>query len=119
MSLIFNKLISMAKNKTKLYIDYFYSEPGRITSLGRLIFQIGSFLLIAGAIGRVATGTINILPTLARQAETSKTLADIYPSLPLWWVPETWFGAAAAGLLIVGGICLNIRGKQVDRLLKM
>src|SRR5213592_1873858 len=98
---------------------YYYSEPGRITGLGRFVVQCGSFLLMAGAIGRVATGAINILPTLARQTETSKMLVDIYPSVPLWWVPETWFGAICSIFLIVGGICLNAHGKRVDRLLKM
>lgn len=99
--------------------DYFYSEPGRITGLGRFIVQFGLFLLLAGALGRVATGAINIIPTLARQAATSKTLADIYPSLPLWWVPETWFGLLGSLFLIVGGLFIHAHGKQVDRLLKM
>lgn len=99
--------------------EYFYSEPGRITGLGRLIFQLGAFLLFVGAIGQVATTTINILPTIAKQPETTKMLADVYPSLPLWWVPEAWYSAIACVLLIVGGLCLNVHGKQVDRLLKM
>lgn len=99
--------------------EYFYSEPGRITKFGQLNFQVGAFLLIAGALGQVATTAINILPTIAKQSEHTKMLVDMYPSLPLWWVPETGFGAVASMLLTLIGICLNIHGKHVDRLLKM
>lgn len=99
--------------------EYFYSEPGRITGFARLIFQLGAFLLFAGALGQVATTAINILPTIAKQPETTKMLADIYPSLPLWWVPETWFSAIGCVFLIIGGLCLHVHGKQTDRLLRM
>jgi hypothetical protein len=98
--------------------EFFYSEPGRITGLGRLLVQFGAFLLLSGAFGRLATGTINILPTLAKQPETTKTLADIYPELPLWWVPESLLGAVASGLVLVAGICIALHGKNIDRLLK-
>lgn len=98
--------------------EYFYTEPGRITAPGRLLVQLGALLLLAGAIGRVATGAINILPTLARQPETTKTFADIYPTWPLWWVPESLLGAAATVLLIVAGIGIALYGKSVDRMLK-
>ena len=98
--------------------DYFYSEPGRISGIGRLIFQLGAFLLVAGAIGRVATSAINILPTVSKQLQTSKALADIYPTLPLWWVPESWIGLTMSVLLMVSGICLASYGKDVDRILK-
>lgn len=96
--------------------EYFYSEPGRITGHGRLICQLGAFLLVVGAIGRVVTTAINISPTIAKQPETTKMLAEVYPALPLWWVPETWYSAIACILLIVGGLCLNAHGKQVERM---
>jgi hypothetical protein len=99
--------------------DYFYSELGRITGLGLLIVRVGSALLLAGLIGHFMTTAINIVPTLAHQAESGKTLADIFPTWPLWWVPETWISAIALVLLIAGGLCLVAHGKQVDRLLKM
>jgi hypothetical protein len=98
--------------------NYCYSKPGRITGLGRALVLFGAFLLLGGAIGRVATGAINILPTLVKQPETEKNLADLYPTWPLWWVPESWLGVVAVAVLIVVGICIALHGDRVDRMLK-
>lgn len=98
--------------------DYFYSEPDRITPYGRLLTLVGAFLLVAGALGRVATGAINILPTLARQPETNKTLSDIYPTLPVWWIPESFTGGAFCIFMIALGLCIFLHGKTIDRFLK-
>lgn len=64
--------------------NYFYSEPGRITPHEKALVLVAAFLLLLGAIGRVATLATNILPTLAQQPETNKNLAKIYPALPVW-----------------------------------
>lgn len=98
--------------------DYFYSEPGRITGPGKLLVLFGCFLLVMGAIGRLATGAINTLPTLAQQNGTTKTLADIYPTLPLWWVPESMIGGASSMLAIAIGAYVFLHGATVDRQLK-
>jgi hypothetical protein len=98
--------------------EYFYSEPGRITPYGTFLTLIGAFLLLAGAIGRVATGTINVLPTLAQQPETNKTLSDIYPTLPVWWVPESLVGGAFGVIIVALGFYIFYHGKAIDRVLK-
>jgi hypothetical protein len=95
--------------------DYFYSEPGRITGPGKLLVLLGCFLLLVGAIGRLATGAINMLPTLAQQNQTTKALADIYPTLPVWWVPESMVGAALSLLAIAVGAYVFLHGKTIDR----
>lgn len=97
--------------------DYFYSEPGRITGLGKLLVLSGCLLLVIGAIRRFATGVIN-LPTLAQPNDTTKTLADIYPTLPWWWVPESMIGGAFSALAIVIGAFVFLDGTTVDRQLK-
>lgn len=97
---------------------YFYSKPGRITQPGRLLVLLGAFLIMVGFFGRLATTTINILPTLAQQRQTDKSLAEIYPTLPLWWVPESIAGGALCVLLIAGGLLIFFYGKSVDRAVK-
>jgi hypothetical protein len=78
----------------------------------------GAFVLVAGAIGLFVTRATNALQILAKQAETTKGLADIYPTLPLWWVPESWFGAFVSVVLIIIGIAVSSYGKQVERMLR-
>ncbi|MGZ5198261.1 MAG: hypothetical protein ACXWC4_00690 [Telluria sp.] len=99
-----------------LFSDYFYEKPGRLMTLGKAIALLGAGLLVAAAWGNVATGSINILPTLAGQPSTSKTLADIYPTLPLWWIPESGWGLFAAFALVVIGLLANARGRWIERI---
>jgi hypothetical protein len=98
--------------------NYFYSEPRRITGPGKLLVLLGSFLLVMGAIGHLVTGAINILPALARQNQTARTLADSYPTLPAWWVPESMLGCALSMFVIGVGASVFLHGKSVDRQLK-
>jgi hypothetical protein len=98
--------------------NYFLSEPGKITGLGRKFAYCGALLLLAGAIGQFATRTTNILPTLTHQAESTKMLADIYPTLPLWWVPESFVGAISSIVILIFGLALVSCGRRVDYFLR-
>jgi len=92
--------------------DDFHAKPGAGSGIGLLLAYAGMALLLAGAVGRLVTGMMNLVPKLAKQPETSSTLADIYPTIPLWWVPESWLGAAVAVALVVLGLRMIARGKR-------
>jgi hypothetical protein len=98
--------------------DYFYSEPGRITLHGKALVLVAAFLLVVGAIGQVASRATNMLPTLAQHPETNKTLADIYPTLPVWWIPESLAGGMFCILMMAIGFYIFLHGKTIDRFLK-
>ena len=98
--------------------EYFYSEPGRIAPHGKVLVLVAAFLLLVGAIGQVTTRVTNILPTLAQQPETNRNLADIYPTLPVWWIPESSAGGAFCIIVMALGFYIFLHGKTVDRLLK-
>ncbi len=98
--------------------DYFYGVPGRIAQLGRWMVLTGAFLIVAGAIGQVMVRTANAFSVLAKQTESTKVLADIYPTLPLWWVPESWFGIFFSVAVIAIGIAVNTYGKKIERILR-
>jgi hypothetical protein len=97
---------------------YFYTEPGRITSLGRFLNWLSSVLFLSAAVGHFVTTASNILPKHPGQLQTAKTLADIYPSLPLWWVPESFPGLALVVPVFIAGIYLTSYGKRLDRHLR-
>lgn len=70
-------------------IEFFYTKPSRIVTLGTAIFRTAAIPFLAALFGRVATVSINILPTLTHSAPDQKTLADIFPNFSTWWIPES------------------------------
>lgn len=101
----------------KRIIEYFLCKPGKLSRIGKYTALFGAFLLLAGAWGNFVTGAINIIPTFARSPASAKTLVDIYPTLPLWWVPESLVGVIVAVLLLVVGFWTNTCGRRLDRFL--
>jgi hypothetical protein len=113
------KLMNRMEKMFNRISAHFYEKPGRLTTFGKTVALTGAGLLVAAAWGNFATGSINILPTLAGQPSTSKTLADIYPSLSLWWIPESGWGVFAALVLVAAGLLMNAGGRWIDRLHNM
>ena len=93
--------------------SYFISKPQRIKSLGELFLWLGMAILIAGMLGHMATNATGIIGSLAGQTDTPKTLEEIYPALPTWWIPESVFGAIPGTLLIVIGVWVNRIGNRL------
>lgn len=95
--------------------NYFLTEPERLIGLGSAFAFMGIWLILFGFVGNVATSAINGIGIIGGHAGATKTLADIYPSLPTWWVPETIVGALTAVVLMSIGIWFNLEGKRIRR----
>lgn len=100
-------------------IDFFLERPKRLTFLGRILVEVGGSVLVIGAIGHFATSTSSIVYTLAKVPTPERTLADLYPSLPTWWVPESIIGSIPALTLIILGLWLATAGRRLSRYLGM
>ena len=97
---------------------YFFAEPRRLENLGRTLVSIGATIILSGLLGHVAVTAIGAVSGLTGQANTVKTLAEIYPSLPTWWIPERILGALPAILAVAIGSWLNLTGKELRRFLE-
>ena len=95
--------------------EYLLSEPDRIVALGRGLARGGSIWLSVGAIGYAATNAMSAVESIGQQAAVLRTLAEIYPSLPTWWVPESVIGCVPALIAICAGVVLASMGKQLKR----
>ena len=95
--------------------EYFLEKPERIISVGSMFSTLGLAQLMAGAYGKVATTAINIIPTLAKQPESTKTLADIYPFAVVWFVPESIGGFLFSAMILISGLSLIGLGQQLIR----
>lgn len=96
---------------------YFLTEPVRLEDLGRILALFGAAIILAGLFGHVAVTALGAANSLAGQTHIVKSLADIYPSLPTWWIPEGLLGTLPAIFIIAAGIWLNATGKQLRRFL--
>lgn len=93
---------------------YLVEQPGRVTDMGRLIVRVCCGLLVAAAVGNFATKATNIALSIGGKPEQQKTLADVYPGLPLWWVPESTIAVVASILGIGVGYIIFMSGRKID-----
>ena len=97
--------------------DYFLEQPSRLITLGRILAEVGAGLLVCAAIGRLATMAPGIIGGLGGAQGAVGTLAEVYPTLPTWWVPESIVGCLPALLFIGLGLWLAATGRRLRRLL--
>ncbi|MBT2304547.1 hypothetical protein J7E70_29400 [Variovorax paradoxus] len=95
--------------------EYFVTEPRRLIGLGNKLVLTGAFLLVLGAIGNVMTGVSAFALSFGKQVVNPQTLADLYPSIPTWFVPESIIGCAPAALLMVIGFSIASLGQRLKR----
>lgn len=91
--------------------DYLVGHPHRLTNLGKTIAHLGWFFSLAGLFGWFHGAVID-----AFTHEGHKQLAEIYPGLPTWWVPESFLGGVLSLSALVFGAYVMVVGRRVDRL---
>lgn len=96
-------------------IEFFIARPGRLSALGRALFQVSAMILLVGLCGRVAITATSAIRAMAVSVPPDISLAMLYPSLPTWWVPESFLGYLACVLTAVLGLTLVQIGKAIDR----
>ncbi|MCY1206183.1 hypothetical protein D9M68_209940 [compost metagenome] len=97
-------------------IEYFMNEPRRLMNVGRAILNCSGFLVVAGLCGALATTATSVVVGMASKARPAVDLADVFPNLPVWWVPETVVGygfALCCGLI---GVWLIQAGRTLQRM---
>lgn len=98
-------------------LDFISYEPRRIVALGKALYRTGSFLIVAGLIGRAARVSIAVVESLGGHQGVERSLAEIYPTLLTWWVPESALGYAAGAALMLFGLTVTMTGRRWKRLL--
>lgn len=99
----------------ELLIAFFIARPGRLSALGRALFQVSAMILLIGVCGHVAITATSAIRAMSVSVPTDTSLAMLYPSLPTWWVPESFLGYFACALTAVLGLTLVQMGKAIDR----
>jgi hypothetical protein len=87
-------------------------DRARAGKLARAAIFSGGWLLIASALGAVLIKAFSAPIVLAGKVPPT-SLDEMFPDVPLFWVPEGPLGYGLASLLLLGGIWLAI---SVNRL---
>lgn len=95
-------------------LNYFLNPPTRLINTGKGLFFSGAGLVIVGLIFRVGPIAINGVAHLTGKATEPLMLADLYPTIPTWWVPETGWGYTFAAILICTGISTILVGRKFN-----
>lgn len=103
----------------EFFCTWFLEKPQRLISVGRSLCMLGIVLLLAGLLGYVLTTTISSIFSLAANAQSQpvKTLAEMYPSLPTWWIPESVPSFIFAIMLMAVGVAIVFAGEKYERIL--
>jgi hypothetical protein len=101
-------------------VEYFLNKPARLIELGGFVSSIGIVLISAGLLGRIGIIGTTAITTLGSHgnAVAEKTLAEIYPTLPTWWIPETLGGGLLAIVIFVLGAWIILVGKKFKRFME-
>lgn len=93
------------------------NPPSRLRSLGCALMNGAGMLLIIGAVGQVAVAATTTVMTMAGGEPHITSLAQLYPELPTWWIPEGPLGCGFAAAVFLVGLVANTVAKKVHRLM--
>jgi hypothetical protein len=91
---------------------WLYRRPALFRAAGVALFQIGAAGLIAGAFAKVVSFTASVV---LGAAAPGGGIAQHYPNLWTWWVPESPAFLATYVAITVAGVTLASAAKKVQR----
>lgn len=99
----------------EMLIEFFIARPGRLRALGRAMFRVSAMILLVGLCGHVAITGTSAIRAMVVPVPTDTSLATLYPSMPTWWVPESFLGYLTVAMTATLGLTLVQMGKAIDR----
>ena len=98
-------------------MGFFLERPQRLISMGRGLVGCCAIAICAGMVGLVVrTGAAFAHGFGAASAQSSLSLADLYPNLWSWWVPESLWGAVPYLITASFGVHLVLLGRKIVRI---
>lgn len=93
--------------------NFMFGKPGRVTRIGECVGYIGYFFSMAGFFGKMPG---MVIAAFNNGSIDFRPISELYPSLPLWWVPESGATIILALLMCVAGLYIRSFGHMVDAL---
>lgn len=96
-------------------VEFFLTHPRRMVATGRALVTGATALVGAGLWGQAATTSVAAIYKIGGAESSPGSLAELYPSIPTWWIPESLFGYFVAGVVGAAGFVLWKAGKKYER----
>lgn len=96
---------------------FLLNPPSRLRTLGHTLINGAGLLLLIGVIAQVAVTAISGLRNLTGGASQVASLAQIYPELPTWWIPEGPLGYLLCAATLGVGLVLTSLASRFQRLM--
>jgi len=87
------------------------SQPHRVTTVGRVLYRFAAFQVVTGVVAQIVVSALR----RTQPQITARWIADVWPSVPLWWVPETVIGMIGVTTLAAIGLAIAYGGRQFER----
>lgn len=98
--------------------EYFLEEPKRITAVGQVLARCGIVLIMAGLGARILVAAQTGIQLIGHKPTGTVYLADVLPSLPTWWIPESFVGFFISICFTGAGLYYIHLGRRLTRYMK-
>lgn len=98
--------------------DLLFSAPQRWVAGGRAVALGALGLTVLGAFARVMVEGTAAIRALHPGGIPLRSLAELVPTVPTWWVPETPMGFALCAVVFVSGVVAVLHGRHLKSLLE-
>ncbi|MDT8992672.1 hypothetical protein RQP54_17505 [Curvibacter sp. APW13] len=98
------------------FLAFYLSSPARMKFAGRLLCGLSATLIIAGMALRVPVVATEMIQAMTKTQISNGTLASIYPSLPTWFIPETFWAYAVLMGVFGLGVYLYELARDIERI---
>lgn len=92
-----------------------FEKPKTVIGWGKALFTAGGLATIVGIWGVLALRAIAVPAKLGITDAVTRSLADAYPALPTWWIPESVAGFVMSIGVAAVGVWLVMATKHLNR----
>lgn len=106
--------LSILERINEHVVEYFLSEPQRLIDTGMTALYLGMGQCLAGLFGQLLLQATGVMARLGGQ-QVERSLDQMFPDFPTWWIPEGWVGFLFPLVIAVLGFWMAKTGKHYKR----
>lgn len=94
---------------------FLVARPRLLDSIGRLLVNAAFVLALSGLLAMTIKSLSSSVLGMAKIGPKTLVIADLYPSLPTWWIPESAAGLALIVVLFGLGAWMTSTARMLYR----